>query len=890
MAGELCVRVHTLLTKESLRVKSAQATLAALRRDMAGRCESLARLTATDRVLRKRVEALVNNKIHITDVVGSAASVELVTSLAVFGSKQVDVTEFVSLLRTAPEYIEDALLSRELSMAELDALTDAVVLGLFHNHHGPVEEYALVRLTGAILKRTLAMSASLADFLHPRSIGVRMLVLYCKSYSFEFQSFLVAVLREPLVSLLADPELDLELVPALLLARMPESEKQCQYLANVKADATLPSHPNMIKVLTGRFDRMVDAVSSVLNAIRNHIVLLPTGFRAVLSSVAASAVEALELDNPEAAQTKLVTEILFRRLIVPAIITPEPYGVLADTVVPQLARRNLTLLAKAVQGAISGEPKRLFRESYLAPLVDRLAAINADDIVTAVMSPLPLATLTLAIPAVQPGLGRTAWATLSMPQILALVACMAKTAPILDARTGNRDSKMSVFLARLKKLDAEKLAAAAPSNAVYLLPLNDAATAAVWAPGDERPDRPWAVAIQPEDAVVAASAPAVAAATAADPPALAIAKTTLRSVFTELPLRAHDMLLDSVPAVLEAAAHRLAHRSPRMVVLLDKAQASLAALPESYAAAGYVPVLVSLIADLEARRTYSSYLEGVHEELVLAYAALEADIDRVHDAIKLSLNYQQLAAVQHVLDAHAAEVETFKAKFSSLIRNDERSDAVVKLMDLLEARLAESGVAAGSAASADGASSSSAGTSADDAGPVSLLSPRSDVWGRVLTESKLPTQLFEELDARTTLEMAVMSQIYSVVFYPRPHGWAKGNKTVDVSMAWLKRLSNIEPSDEALQIAPEFLDQAPWSAAQEAIGTLNLHKSPRSKLAVIRNTAVLLMELLASSGSLNREFIETYYRPRAAESTQDTYWFTQFASALALIKSLAEQR
>ena len=903
--GELFTRVHTIVRKRKARESRTLATLSTIQTDLRTLSSSLTTALGAKHTLwtaneRRRV-GVSSTSTPTTPAQETHAHVA--TSLSAFGAKQMDLIELVSALLADPGYLEEMLVSRTVPSSLHEDLGDALVLGLCSNGLGPGQDALLVSLIGSVLARQIRMAGSVKAALQARASGIRLLPLYLKGHSTQFASFLAGILRNPLEQLLASGAPDLEINPPLVLANMPETEKQRRYLANVKADSSLKSHPSMRAVLDDRFAILAEFTVAILAGVSSALHLLPPGFSPILAQI----LEASHEVDDAPGLSVFIVDFLFRRLILPAIITPEPYGILENMLIPHSFRRNLTLLAKAVQGTVSGDPGKLFRDDYAAPLVSILSDISLDPIMDSIRQLADCPTLPpppQQLPGHPYGYGRSPSVVLSADHIFALIDAANETAETFDARRGLSTSPIARHLKRLCKVPrapfyADDTTSSSSDNGtsaaqLFAVPLTERAISALWSkafadpPPDDDDDKeeshhhPWEVKILSKAQYIASLAEEDETESGSEDQALARALDRVEAVMGVLDLDPSLSQASGLCEILYRVRGSVGHVLPRINVMISEALVALGSLGEGNRMAGCTPVLLGILERSETSRRYVHYLEGVADNLEVGLLMLGREFVRVRDYVRMAYNYEQIHAVQRVLNAHTETVESFRTTFTSLIRADERVAAVQKLVSALEADL-ENTVAW--------------------AHPIASSSA-------TLSEASMAPPLFPVHDTRATLELAIMTDVYDTVFFPRTRGWTPDSVPKDVSRSWTRALQDLPPTDEAIQIPSAYLGQVPWVPAQEALGRINKARSPGAKMAVLTTTAGIIMELMASSGSvpgaddflpvfvyviiqsdvpwldLNRSFIDVY-RCVGDCSGQDEYWFTQFSSALSYIQKLA---
>jgi GTPase-activator protein for Ras-like GTPase len=162
------------------------------------------------------------------------------------------------------------------------------------------------------------------------------------------REYFAAALRGPLLRLLADESLTLEVSPWKVYESLPESEKA--HIGPFAPGDTVTS-ARMQLILRQARHRVAETVRDFLDGIINAVAALPYVVR-WLTAVVLREGKDHGLSPPDVRQ--VVGDLVFMRLIVPAVISPELYGIVQATRISPHARKNLTLVAKILQSVARG--------------------------------------------------------------------------------------------------------------------------------------------------------------------------------------------------------------------------------------------------------------------------------------------------------------------------------------------------------------------------------------------------------------------------------------------------------------------------------------------------------------------------------------------------------
>ena len=158
---------------------------------------------------------------------------------------------------------------------------------------------------------------------------------------FSARLFLTSALYEPILSLLTDDEIFLDIDPAKAVIRFPPAERQRRFGTEGTEEhaANLAAHrKHIIGKLVGHARRFVAGIRANVHCLPAFLAAL---VRNIFRSMEANQVEAREV-------WAVCTDVLFNSFICPAIVDPEPKGII-DMPISYIARFNLMQVAQILQ-------------------------------------------------------------------------------------------------------------------------------------------------------------------------------------------------------------------------------------------------------------------------------------------------------------------------------------------------------------------------------------------------------------------------------------------------------------------------------------------------------------------------------------------------------------
>eukprot|EP00050_Salpingoeca_kvevrii_P017302 m.63829 g.63829 ORF g.63829 m.63829 type:complete len:893 (+) comp7484_c0_seq1:1995-4673(+) len=254
------------------------------------------------------------------------------------------------------------------------------LFNLFGNHFLPQEERSLMQLLETIMTLQLASDPKPAYFLRSSSLFTRVFMIYTGQCNHLTTTYLTRALREPIMAVLADDDLDLEVEPTLVWSRLSE-DARVEFFGSDHGSIPLDTrslvrNPGFKKLLDGIYDHLLGFCRQIIANLTKSLFVLPYAIRFVAFRVSEEL--ASRQCTPQEIRAAL-GDLLFARFIGPAIASPATHGIITDTPVTPEARRNLSLIAKVLRDVSRGSFSSP-NEHFMAPLYERLQQLGDVDI------------------------------------------------------------------------------------------------------------------------------------------------------------------------------------------------------------------------------------------------------------------------------------------------------------------------------------------------------------------------------------------------------------------------------------------------------------------------------------------------------------------------------
>lgn len=250
-------------------------------------------------------------------------------------------SEFLIALRNKPRLVAVCLDAGDrLQLPEMQNILEAVFSGSLGSCLLREDEQLMMGLLKKLVDVQLLTAANPRKMLRHRSSFSWLYKSFCDQLG---RLFLTAALHEPILALLTDDEIFLDIDPAKAVIRFT-AELQLKKFGppgGPDYDKKVKEHRRFI------IQKLVGHVKRFLDSIQNNFFLFPAYLSHLLRCVFRKMSEAGCMDSKDI--YIVCVDILFGLFICPAIVDPEPMGVI-DMPISYIARFNLMQVAQIIQG------------------------------------------------------------------------------------------------------------------------------------------------------------------------------------------------------------------------------------------------------------------------------------------------------------------------------------------------------------------------------------------------------------------------------------------------------------------------------------------------------------------------------------------------------------
>ncbi len=250
--------------------------------------------------------------------------------------------EFLLNLRSKPKLLAHCLMLADQNGSEkMCAIISTVFSGLYGSCLLAEDERLLLRLLHHLMKLQLSTSPNPRKLLRQGNCAFSRLYKSFNEELFSAKLFLTSALHDPILQLLSDDEVFLDVDPSKVTIRFPPAERDRKF-----GKEGSPEHGKKVK-------QHRELICSKLEALTNNFI---RGIKENLHSFPPSLARLLKamynMLMANKVEPRLVNavcvDVLFSLFICPAIVDPNPVGII-DTPISYIARSNLMQVAQILQ-------------------------------------------------------------------------------------------------------------------------------------------------------------------------------------------------------------------------------------------------------------------------------------------------------------------------------------------------------------------------------------------------------------------------------------------------------------------------------------------------------------------------------------------------------------
>jgi len=376
------------LRQERLYVSYEKKQLQQLNESLAGAGRRLGQAAWTTSMQRDNLEGLVMSRgdstpQHACQVANLLHQTPFTDAYKQLSHHMVSYSEFLASLRNNPNLVAECLAHGDkLNLSYMSEIVMIVFSSLLGSCVLPEDETILVKILHKLVEMQLLEAANPRKLLRHGTSSFSRLYRSFSDQLFSSRLFLTSALYEPILSLLTEDEIFLDIDPAKAVIRFPPQERLRRFGAEGSEgyEAALGRHrQTIIAKLAGHANRFI-------LGIKDNFHCLPS----FLSNLVRTIFTCMEAQGKESKEIWAVcTDVLFNSFICPAIVDPEPKGII-DMPISYRARFNLMQVAQILQvlalwkwEEINPHHKDLYRqfdENLVPGLLESILSQDRDEV------------------------------------------------------------------------------------------------------------------------------------------------------------------------------------------------------------------------------------------------------------------------------------------------------------------------------------------------------------------------------------------------------------------------------------------------------------------------------------------------------------------------------
>ncbi|CAG2114134.1 unnamed protein product [Medioppia subpectinata] len=259
------------------------------------------------------------------------------------GSNEPQISELIAFVRKSPELLAKCLICLEKMRPELvENISQTILSSLYSNCILNEDKVFAMKLMKHLITAELSVIANPRRVLRYSWCAFSHIYrLFCDQI-LDAKPFLTAALYEPVMQLLAEDDLFLDIEPNRAAVRFAPSER----IRHFGKEGTQLYYENLQKYRIWTINKLALFVTKFVDGIQNNIFCFPHSLSWIVRQLYASIVDNKNIEPREVAA--ICTDLLFGFFICPAILNPDLLGI-TDAHVSHISRFNLQQIAQIIQ-------------------------------------------------------------------------------------------------------------------------------------------------------------------------------------------------------------------------------------------------------------------------------------------------------------------------------------------------------------------------------------------------------------------------------------------------------------------------------------------------------------------------------------------------------------
>ncbi|CAH1271672.1 GAPVD1 [Branchiostoma lanceolatum] len=359
------------LKQERLFVSAEKDSLQRIHKEVINAAERLYHASWIVKQQRANVESLIlsSHSQHGTPAeychkANSLDNVKFIDGYKVLGYQDTLYGDFMKALRECPQLVAQTLVCGEkLSLETTQGIIQVIVSAIYGGCIMPEDEHFVLQILHSLIELQLATNNDPRRLLRRGSCAFSTVFKLFSESVYTAKLFLTAALHEPIMSCLAEDDYFLETNVDAALERFAPAEIKRRF-----GDRGTPQFKQKLQDHMEQLSsQLVSLCNKFITSIKANMYCFPQSLCWIVSQLHKhmNRVGTVEEGDIRA----MCADLLLSSFICPAIMNPEPYGIIWDVPISEAARFNLMQIAQILQVLTLSAPENA--DSKMQPLYSR---------------------------------------------------------------------------------------------------------------------------------------------------------------------------------------------------------------------------------------------------------------------------------------------------------------------------------------------------------------------------------------------------------------------------------------------------------------------------------------------------------------------------------------
>ncbi|KAL3104222.1 hypothetical protein niasHS_002249 [Heterodera schachtii] len=345
--SSLCERLRS----ERLLIDCEQIVLRNLNSKVKSQFSEICRLAWMCRHEQGILRQLINSDLSVSpdnccQLISNLNSSNFVEAHKILNQHAAELSHVFKLLMGAPRAVAAFINAAEKIPTQYSS--EELGFALFNVMYGscvfPENEKNVLELLGHLITLQLVQSSDPRKLLRKGNSAFSRIYKSFSEELFSNKVFLTAALHDPIMYLLSQDELFLDIDPSKSPIRIPLAERRRRFGSDENSKSYKDKVAQHRRVIV---DKLVILTEKFVSSILNAMPSFPRSITWLVGQMYTALIEKQMIGREEAAL--ICTDLIFTYFLCSAVINPEPLGIISDTPISHIARFNLMQIGQILQ-------------------------------------------------------------------------------------------------------------------------------------------------------------------------------------------------------------------------------------------------------------------------------------------------------------------------------------------------------------------------------------------------------------------------------------------------------------------------------------------------------------------------------------------------------------